>query len=309
MKDSPAGVRAGELGRVERLVLVRAFASWAALPQRDLEVLASIGVARVLPSGSRLSEEGAPLRELVMVVEGELALTRRGRAAGRVGPRGIVAPVHVLARDPVGYACVATTHTRVLCFAAEDLEDVFDDHAAVLIAMVRGLARHALTQRRDAGAFAGTDVAHELGTAPARALHFVERIQRLLACSELGAPSIDGIAVLASLAREVRHRAGERLWSVGDPSGSLVALVSGQLACTAADGQRTVQGPGAIAGFVDLLAGEERFYDATAVGDVVSLVIDRDTLFDVWEDHPELGIEVLRTLARASVALDDHRAH
>jgi CRP-like cAMP-binding protein len=69
------------------------------------------------------------------------------------------------------------------------------------------------------------------------------------------------------------------------------------------EGQRFGFGPSSSVGGIDSLAGLPRWYSARAGTDVVALRSDVENLLDVFEDHPDIGIEMLRVLARTLMTL------
>src|SRR5690606_33177498 len=112
----------------------------------------------------------------------------------------------------------------------------------------------------DAGFPPAAEGAEEL---PARALDVVERVFFLRRNSALRLGRIDAMTALAQSATEIRAPAGERLWRAGDPSGSMIAIVGGEIAAATPEGQRFTLGPSDMAGSLDTLARQPRWYEAT----------------------------------------------
>lgn len=288
-----------ELGRIERQVAIRSFAEFRDLPGPEIALLASIARSRAVSAGERLLEPGRPVGTIFLVVEGELAV-RRGDAETRVGRHELAGASFALADDPQGCECVAVQDGMVLEIAADDLEDVFEDHRAVLAGAVSRLAREALslrTRREDDGSSA------QPVPGPSAPLDLVQRILILRRMRGLAGASIDGIAALAGAAREVRAPSGHVLWRAGDPSGTILALVGGSVRATWPDGRSATIVPFELVGNLDSLAGEARAHDVVVGEPVVALAIERDAMLDAWEDHLDLGTEMLRHLSRSVLAL------
>lgn len=306
-----AGVRVTEveLGVVERLVALRAFPGAHALGSPALVALASIAEPIEVKQGTTFVRPRERVGALYVVVEGAVRAVARGRAGPqRIEAQGVVGLAHALARDASGLECVAEVDTIMLQIDVEDLEDVFEDHPGALVLAARELSRRAMTEGHD---MLGVAQAPRRGGpgpfAPVldRALDLVERLLFLRSHPVIGAASLDGAAVLASAAVEVRHRRGDVLWSAGAPSSSALYLLSGAVRVPAGKDARRV-GPrearaGEALGELECIADLPRRASVTAIHDVHALVIERDAMLDAWEDHVGLGMEVLRALGASLV--------
>lgn len=308
MPDKRRATSAPDVGSVERLVAMRSFPGAVELHANELSVLASVARPRRLGRGEVLAREGHVVPAIFVVIEGEVVVRRSGQTIERAGPGTAVGVLYALSRDPRGLDCHAGEGALVLQIAIDDLEDVFEELPIVLVRMVGHVARRALALGllRASGGSASPPPRTPLASAPSlptRPLDLVERILFLRRCGAFQGASIDAVAALANIAGEVRVAAGDPLWRRGDAAGSLFVVVAGELEVTLAGGAGITLRAGDLAGENELLAGEPHPSDALARGSVVALAIERDALLDSWEDHTDLGVELLREASTALLAL------
>jgi CRP-like cAMP-binding protein len=168
--------------------------------------------------------------------------------------------------------------------------------------VVRALARAALGVRRERrseeapfpGAFRPTGGALDLG----------ERVAFLAGCPALAAVPVHTLGQLALDARPLACERGRRLWRAGEPAGHLLAVVDGRLEARAG-GESFSIGPGGLAGLLEAVAGEPRWYDAEAATPLVALSIEIAAVLDAAEDDPEAATDLLGALARALVPTEE----
>ncbi|MCU0691098.1 MAG: cyclic nucleotide-binding domain-containing protein [Polyangiaceae bacterium] len=304
MQPEVAGQPA-EIGRVQRILALRAFEAWSNLPASRLAVLAEHSEAKFFRKGSYLFREGLPITRMHMVIDGQVELRRHGRLLRRLGSRGTAGGLSMLARDPEGYDGIALEDTTTLEMGLEDTEDIFEDNFDILYSVLRALATDIIQVRRSMGNQAGfRNHFKEAMASLARPMDLVERIFFLQSSMVVAQGRINAIADMARLARELRLDPGESLWRAGDPAQEIVVLARGILGCTSNDGTQTFRfGAGDTIGGLDALAGQPRWYGAVANERVVVLALDMDSVVDVWEDHIELPMELVRRLSMSLLEL------
>jgi hypothetical protein len=182
------------------------------------------------------------------------------------------------------------------------MEDVFDEHFAIFLGVVRAISRALIQIRHRIGARAGFPALRGIPPRDVGELGLVEKIFVLRNTFDFAKARVEALADLAQETEEVRHPAGATLWKVGDPSDHVLMLISGSVRCQTEGGPQTFGlDPGATVGGIDALSGEPRWYGAIAESDVRALRVGTEQLLDVIEDNMDLGIQLLRELA---VALD-----
>jgi CRP-like cAMP-binding protein len=63
-----------------------------------------------------------------------------------------------------------------------------------------------------------------------------------------------------------------------------------------------------VAGALERMAGRPRGFDAQAETDVIGLRIEAGTLLDLLEDHTDMALDLLHSMARAVLALRERIA-
>ena len=289
------------VGQVQRMLILRTFPAYAKLPPEHLAVVATYTREKFLRKDTMLQREGEPSTTLYFIVSGLVDLRKGNRVLKQLGPKSVVGGIGALARAPHSYDVVVAEDTLALAMNVEDTWDIFEDHYPLLRAVLQGVSRQVLENRKAMGPTAGFPApSAECVACPTRPLDLVERMARLRKSISFAESRLDAIAELARESRERRHAPGEILWREGAHMDSFVMIVSGIIDCASEEtGQRFRFGPGDAVGALDALAGMPRWYTATAATPVTLLRIDCETMFDLFEDHFELAQDVLAMMARA----------
>lgn len=297
--DSEASaLKPADVGKVERMVALRSFGGWQGLSSSELATLAEISRPRFARAGTRLVGEGQDVTSIYLVVSGMLVARRHGHELGQFGVGAGVGGLAAFSGQTDGYEVDALEDTVMIEMRIPELEEVFEDRFPILLQVLRELSRQILELRQQLKPLAGFPAECAVGVAcPARRLDLVERMIYLRKSLAIAATHIDSVAVLAKTATEVRLAPGDLLWNTGDLAESMVVILCGRVRCESPEGHRFDLGAGDIAGSLDMIAGIPRWYDCKVVDGVVGLSIQRDVNLDVWEDHPDLGMRMMRAFS------------
>jgi hypothetical protein len=137
--------------------------------------------------------------------------------------------------------------------------------------------------------------------APSRGLHDLDLVGRIMFLREADVFARASINALAELSRgmaEVRFDAGQTVWTVGEPSGWVLIMLDGYLACTSATGFRFRLGPGTPPGGLEATAEAPRWYTAVAETPMLALHGRMEWVLDLFEDNFEMGMDYLAVLAQ-----------
>lgn len=298
-----------DLGHVERMVTLRSFPGWSGLEQSELALLAEIAKPRFAPAGATLVAPDEPCTHIFMIVRGEVEVSLHGTVTGRFGPGGAVGGVAAFAGVTDGYEIRVLEDATLLVTPVVEVEEVFEDRFPILANVLRTLAGQMIELRRRLGPTAGYPQEVSAGeTCPARKLDLVQRIFYLRKNLAMDDSSIDSVAVLAKAAVEVRAAPGEVLWREGDEGDSMLAILCGRVRCTNDLGQAFLLGSGDLAGSLDSASEAPRWCTLTVEDGVVGLQLARDAMLDVWEDHPELPLRLLRAFSRQVLKMQEQVA-
>lgn len=290
-------------GQVERMLALRAFPGFSELDMSQLVVLAEIVTERFFHSGTALSTPGKPVTTVTLIRHGRVNVLRDGVPVRMFGAGDVVGGMAAITRDPVGQHIVAVDDVDAFQLEGEDMADVFEESFPVLHAVIRGLARGVLSVRKQMAPGAGYRPPEPPATGVSEPPGLVERILFLRGLLAYGKARVEALADLAREMEYVQVPAGTVFWQQEDASRYSLLILGGIVDCENADGQSFAFGPNSSVGGIDSLAGLPRWYGATARTEVTALRSDVENLLDVFEDHPDIGIEMLRVLARTLMAL------
>jgi CRP-like cAMP-binding protein len=273
---------------LERALALRRIAGLEALDPELLTVLAAQAEVRALAQGEALPPVLEGARSLRFVIAGRVR-TEGGEAHG---PGSLVD-----AGGARGRGAVALEESLTLALDMDALTELCEEHFGLLLAVTRGLARAQLVRWRARPPAA--DAPHPPDRQRVAALDDLgERVAFLAGCPALAGIPVHSIGQLAQGARALSLRPGELLWSAGEPADSVVALVDGAVEARA-DGNRFAIGPCALAGLLESIAAEPRWYTAEARTPVRALAIEIASVFDAAEDDSETAAHLLAALARS----------
>jgi hypothetical protein len=180
----------------------------------------------------------------------------------------------------------------------DDMEDALEESFPLLYSALRGMMRGALAARLEIEGDAGFSEPILEPLRPAGDLGLVERVLFVRRLLTYGAGGVEAFADLARDMTEVRLAAGTLLWEQGEPARDSLLLYSGVVRCQTDRDQEFFLGPDSVVGGIDSIANEARWFRATAHTNIVALRSEVAELIDVIEDHPSMGLGMVRVAAR-----------
>lgn len=290
------------LGARERLLYLRSLPLFGSLPADELAMLGEYMDERAFAKGELLAEEGKPIQHVDLIVEGEVSMTRGGRAVRTFRARDPVGLLGLLADDQQGIGARALTDGLSLRLDAEGLLDLFEDNYSVLHHVLVMANTVLLEQRKripDSGGFNPPDEVPD--SDPPAPLDLVQRMALLQKTMPFAGGNVSSLAQLARRVREERFEDGQVLWKEGDAGDTMILITHGMVEGTTRAGQRFTFDAGGGCGVLDSMAHQPRWFQATARGRTVGLVLSGEDFYDILEDCPDLGMELLRACARQVV--------
>jgi CRP-like cAMP-binding protein len=282
---------------VERTLILKTFPGFARLSAPELAVMASMTTERFFAKGTEMHTPGKPVSCFHLIVDGRAHVFRHGHVSQDLGPRSSLGGLAALTRDPKGIHAVAVEDTLALEFDVDDMDDVFEDNFGILLGVLAAMAR-TLRELQQIRLGAAVDaVKHMPAVDTPRPLSVVEKMLWLKHTTNFGQASIEALWDLAQQLPEMRWAAGERIWAVGEPTDWSFGLLSGDVECRPDGKPSFAFGPGFVVGGIDSLSNEPRWYAAYAKTEVRALRFARAALFDVFEDHTDVAMVLLRNLA------------
>lgn len=296
-----------QTSHLERVLRLRTLGGFASMTFDEVGVIAENTVDRFFPTGAELFAEGEPVNAMHYVLEGKVAVRRKGETLEIFEAPAVVGGLGALAGLADGQQMVALEDCWTLEMDGSVMADVFEDNFTLLHMVIRAMAEQFIDARRAAGPVAGFDQNINEVEAPAAELGLVERLFYLRQSMTFGRGRIEMLLGLARDARELRVPAGTALWRTGDPTGTWLVIVAGVIACQNGD-QLFRFGPGDSVGGLDALGGVPRWFDARVESDLVALEIDADLLVDLFEDNVDLALDTCRRIAGFLIELREQNA-
>ena len=289
-------------GPVDRVLLLRTVPLFEGLGSVQLAAIAQHSRERMVARGSSITVSGGAGESVLLVIEGELETI--GDGARHSFLKGdAVGFFETLARSGSALNLKARIDTMLLELDWEAQLDVCEEHFAIVMSYISFLASR-LVERTQNLAPA------EQGPVPLLAAQeFGESLdlnERLLLLSRSGAFSpgcLDALSELSHHAEELRLNAGEELWSAGQDADSFVLIASGALRLDDPGGRSAIYRVGTAAGMAESLSRFYRRFSATTTEPTVALRIQVESFLDILEDHFDLSLDVMATLARRLMAL------
>ena len=290
------------VGSLERVHWLKTSSAFREIPPADLAVVAQHATERLFRRRSALSVKGEPVSSVRLVVEGRVRVTRDGEPT-YITPGETLGVLEVCADDDELEA-VAETETLTLSVSGDVFLDLLEDNFAIFHQLLRRICAMRIEQGGDlfADAHAG-DVSRYSSIPRARELDLVERIMFLRRCFPFARGRLSALAELSHHVTEVHFEPRAPIWEEGDPSGHLLMVVRGGIACTPPGAREPFRyGPEGATGTLEAVASQPRWFSARAEdGGLQALRLDVEHLLDVFEDNFEMARGYLRYVSQQAL--------
>lgn len=289
---------------LRRLLELRRFPLLAAAELPELAMLAENVVEASHEDGVIVA--APPFAEAIhLILSGKIAV-----GAASHGAHGAIGLLEVLARRPLATPAIAVGETRTLQITGPDLREILEENFGLLLIAIRELAGRTLAARIPPRAAAPRAAAPATAAPGGSPLGLVERMLALRRQAPFAPVSrerggggagptapLEAIAILAHASKETTWPAGAVIARRGEAAGSACFLLEGTVRVTGDGAEPYLLGPGGSIGVLEGLAGVRHAATVEVVAPVRALEIAGSIIFDVIEDHTELGLAVVEALA------------
>jgi CRP-like cAMP-binding protein len=286
---------------LRRLLELRRFPLFASAELGELAMLAE-NVTETWHAAGAVIARPSTLGAIYLILSGGIAV-----GPTTYGAHHAFGVLEVLARRPLAAPAIAVGETHSLRLTAPDLREVLEDNFGLLLIAIRELASRTLAVR-EAGPL-GRPLAESASMAAP--LGLVERmivLRRQIpfapipACGQpleahARAAPLEAIAALAHATKETTWPAGAIMARSDEPPRDARIILDGNVRATRADRDPYLLGPGSSIGVLESLAGVHHPATIEVVSPVRALEISSAIIFDVIEDHTELGLAIIEALA------------
>lgn len=296
--------------RVEHALFVRSIFT-VRPPTRVVSQLAARMRDHTYRRGDTIFERGQPSHAVYFVVDGVVELEAPGESPWAFERGSMIGIGDATLARPHVRTARATTPAHLVSIEFEDYVDILEDNfeytKTMLEATMAGIHEQALALAPD-GVFAPHDL-RGVAPLPVKVGEDVDEMRCLLALRDVRALSVAPVQPLVTLARtcEVRHLEPEaRLFGAGEPATALFVVAAGAVELTHAQYRATFE-TGALVGAHAAIGYREHPHRAVAAAPTTVLVLQKEDVYDVMEDHFGLARRLFGWLAeeneRARVAL------
>jgi CRP-like cAMP-binding protein len=129
----------------------------------------------------------------------------------------------------------------------------------------------------------------------------IEQIRSLRSLFGLQTVATSSLAALAAHTTPVRIPKGLEVTSEGQPIDEMYVVIDGELATSRSGKQLGVFGPRSAVGALAAFAHDLHGYRCVATRDTIALAMRADEVLEVFEDHFEMLLMVMRAVARESI--------
>lgn len=289
------------IGLRDRVLLLRSVENFVGLDEDAITRLAEHARHRAYRKGDVITEEGAEQESIHIVVAGEVSLVQKN-SVQTMSPGGGFGVLAAMAGAKSRRA-VAAADTRTLEVPVPAFRVAMEENFSLLRNAMRLMARTILPKRGRLPADPAQPPSVDPGVRYERPKTLAERLVELRE-GPFESMNLDALIDMARRMIECRYPAGHDFWAAGDPSTYWFHVDYGRVHCTAADGSAMDVGSNFTLGVMDVFASQPRSYAARAETDIIGYRIAYEDFAIILEMHPQVGLELLRSLSRALLESD-----
>jgi CRP-like cAMP-binding protein len=272
---------------LRRMLRLRQFPLFESTDLDELATIAENLVETTIPAGTVIATAGSRPRCLQLILDGLIESSPAGQSWHA---RQVYGALELFAGRDVTRTALAATDVRALQLSADDLGEVLEDNFGVLVATLRELAGRLLVASPPAPRTTPLSTPGPLG--------LVERLIVLRQQLPFVGARLQALATLAHASEEVTWRPGSVIVRAGEPATCGLVVLEGYANVRRGDRARVLEA-GAQIGHLETLAGREHLATVEAVTPVRALRSSASAIFDILEDHTDVGLAMMATFAAA----------
>lgn len=288
-------------GPMDRVLVLRTMPMFDGLGPIQLAAIAQHSTERFVERGSLAKVTNPDHESVLLVVEGELEEVGTGlqRSYSKGDSAGFV---EMLAGSHTGLALEARVDSMLLELNWDAQLNVCEEHFAVIMSYIAFLASRLVERTRALSVAEHGPVPLIAAQDFGRTLDLNERLLLLSRSGAFSAGCLDALSELSHHAEELALSAGTQIWSAGQEANSFILIASGAIRLDDEGGRSAVYRAGTAAGMAESLSPYHRRFSAVAIEPTIALRIQIESFMDMLEDHFDLSLDVLSTLARRLMA-------
>jgi CRP-like cAMP-binding protein len=248
--------------------------------------------------GHLLCQEAFVPETVQFLLNGRVAVTRPGAETRQIEAPAVLAFQEVLEERPMAESVRAMDMTVCLTLTSEEIQALMADNSNLVPGLFQMLCRNFENER-----VVATGHPSLRSALPADGSYNpAEKGLVLKTIPVFSQVSPDEVIVLASIATEMRLKAGSELFAEGDRP-AIYALISGELSIEGLAASPVTAGPSDIIGIYETLAAIDFEFRARVVQEGIALRIDHEDLIDLLVQRSALLRQVFSALFRNHTAM------
>ena len=267
---------------LRRVVELRRFPLLAAGDLDELATLAQNVVETRYRAGQLVAPADRRVSGLQLILDGRIETDSEAWA-----PHQVFGALEIFAGRTARAAAIATVDTRALVLPARDIGELLEDNFGLLLSTLRVLAARVTRLSLPSPQLPRLELA-------GAALGLVERLILLRRQLPFTNASLHALATLAHGSEELRLPPGAVVARAGEPAEAGLVIVDGAVA----HGSFAL-GAGDALGHLEALAGVAHVATIETTSPVRALRSSGPALIDMLEDHTDVGLAMIATLAGA----------
>ena len=281
---------------------IRALPLFASVSVDELFRIANASKQVRHDAGAVLLQEGTVPDTVHVLLDGRVTATRQGAEPRAIDTAAAFGFVEALQGAPVRRTVRTAEAAVTLALSAAELQTLLADNTALVRGLFTTLADR--VKLETSSNVQSANAAADFEQLAANGLRPIEKVLALQRIPVFARISADEMRALAQITHTRQVVAGEALFLESAPV-ALWIIVSGEATLTeVTTGQQVPVGAGNIIGSRAMLSGRPLNYSASVVRGGFALRIDREDLFDLLEERPEL----LRQLFEGMFRIDTEAA-
>ena len=126
---------------VEKVLFLKSFDLFRALPGEELAQIAEIAEEQPFAFGDQVFTEGEPGDALYLIVEGTVKVHQGGKQLAQLGPRDVFGEMAVLDSEPRSATVTALKDSVLLKIARDDFRDILQERPEIGMGVIKVLSR------------------------------------------------------------------------------------------------------------------------------------------------------------------------
>ncbi|GEM_PF-6424308 len=251
--------------------------------------------------GEHLLTEGQPIPGIYILTAGRVSLHQQDSEVGQISAPGRVGLIGLLAAGRQGAAdgapgdIVAESSVEALHLPADLVDHMLTDNFEFLLGLTRWIAMQLRSPRQACLFVSRCEDLQDL-TPP---FDLFSRTRWFAESSLFDEANLEAILELVRRVETVRYAEGTTIWEAGEQSDEILGVVQGHIDIVESGSDPA--GPGEFVGVAEVFGGDFHLHTARAAEPVVGLTLEMGVLLEVMEDHSNMSLGLMRTLAAAGV--------